>query len=70
MNSGGLIARFAGAWFCACFLVLVAEIATFAQAGRGTISGAVTDPALSRTKLRQLWQRQWCARLGLSCGRL
>jgi hypothetical protein len=45
MNSGGLIARFAGAWFCACFLVLVAEIATFAQAGRGTISGVVTDPA-------------------------
>jgi len=45
MNSRDLIARFARACFCACFLVFVAEIATLGQAGRGTISGTVTDPA-------------------------
>jgi hypothetical protein len=45
MKSRGFVAGFARAWFCACFFVFIAEIATFAQAGRGTISGAVTDPA-------------------------
>ncbi|HXY10739.1 MAG TPA: TonB-dependent receptor [Terriglobales bacterium] len=45
MNSPGFITGLARAWFWACFLVLVAEIATLAQAGRGTISGTVTDPA-------------------------
>src|SRR5439155_7086887 len=31
--------------FCACLFILLAAIATFAQAGRGSISGTVTDPS-------------------------
>ncbi|HXW91432.1 MAG TPA: carboxypeptidase-like regulatory domain-containing protein [Terriglobales bacterium] len=45
MNSRCSITGFARFCFCACFLVLVAAIAGFAQAGRGTISGTVNDPA-------------------------
>jgi Carboxypeptidase regulatory-like domain len=45
MKLRGFVARFARAWFCACFFVFLAEIALFAQAGRGTISGTVTDSA-------------------------
>ncbi|HTS59341.1 MAG TPA: carboxypeptidase-like regulatory domain-containing protein [Terriglobales bacterium] len=45
MKSRGFVAGYARVWFCACFFVCVAEIATFAQAGRGTISGTVTDQA-------------------------
>src|ERR1700751_2070503 len=30
--------------FCVCFLLLFAAVSTLGQAGRGTISGLVTDP--------------------------
>ena len=43
MNSLGFIARRGPTCFCACFLIFFAGTA-FAQAGRGGISGTVTDP--------------------------
>lgn len=43
MNSRGFVTRSARVCFCACFFLLFAEVAGFAQAGRGTISGTVTD---------------------------
>src|SRR5208337_1653117 len=44
MNSRGLITGSARVCFCACFLIFFAGTAAFAQAGRGSISGTVTDP--------------------------
>jgi hypothetical protein len=44
MNSRGLFAGSARACFLACFVVLLAGMSAFAQAGRGSISGTVTDP--------------------------
>src|SRR5689334_5283808 len=37
-NIGSVLAR------CACFLIFVSAIAAFGQAGRGSISGTITDP--------------------------
>ena len=42
MNSRGLISR-STLWFCGVFF-LFAGMAAFAQAGRGSISGTITDP--------------------------
>jgi hypothetical protein len=44
MNSRGLIARSAVSYLCACFVLLLAATSALAQAGRGSISGTVTDP--------------------------
>ena len=44
MNSQGFIVRSGRTFFCACFLLFFADVAAFAQAGRGSISGTVTDP--------------------------
>lgn len=45
MNARGF--RTSGVWMslCACFLIFFASSAAFAQAGRGSISGTVTDPS-------------------------
>jgi hypothetical protein len=43
MNSRGFLTGFARSWLFAFFLIFSAEIATFAQAGRGSISGTITD---------------------------
>jgi hypothetical protein len=45
MNSWSLVAGSARAWLCICLVTLFAGTSAFAQAGRGTISGTVTDPA-------------------------
>ena len=44
MNSLGFVRRRGRSCFCACFLVFFAGMAAFGQAGRGSISGTVTDP--------------------------
>ncbi len=44
MNSLGLVAGKARLWFCVCFVLVFAATSAFAQAGRGGISGTVTDP--------------------------
>jgi hypothetical protein len=44
MNSRGFVAGSARLCFSVCFLILFAGISAFAQAGRGSISGLVTDP--------------------------
>jgi len=44
MNSRGPITASARSCFCVCFLIFFAATAAFAQAGRGSISGTVTDP--------------------------
>jgi hypothetical protein len=44
MNSQGFVAGCARACFCACFVILLAAISAFAQAGRGGVSGTVSDP--------------------------
>ena len=36
--------RFVQEWLCVWILILCASEATFAQAGRGSVSGLVTDP--------------------------
>ena len=43
MNSRVLVAGSARAFFSACFVILFAAM-SFAQAGRGSVSGTVTDP--------------------------
>jgi carboxypeptidase family protein len=45
MNSRGFISKTACSCFCVCFLIFFAETAAFAQAGRGSISGTITDPS-------------------------
>jgi len=44
MNSRGLVAGSARSCFYACLVILLAGVSAFAQAGRGSISGTVTDP--------------------------
>jgi len=44
MNSRRFITGSARSCFCACFFVFFAGISAFAQAGRGAISGTVSDP--------------------------
>ncbi len=43
MNSLGFVTGSARAWFCTCFVILLAGLSAFAQAGRGSISGTVSD---------------------------
>jgi hypothetical protein len=45
MNSRGFIAGGARSCFCACFFILFVAMSAFSQAGRGTITGTVTDPS-------------------------
>ena len=45
MNSRGFISKTVCFCFCACFLIFFAGLAAFGQAGRGSISGTVTDPS-------------------------
>jgi Carboxypeptidase regulatory-like domain len=44
MNSRGFVAGGARSCFAACLMILLAGICAFAQAGRGGISGTITDP--------------------------
>jgi carboxypeptidase family protein len=44
MNSHGFIPGSARSCFCVCFFILFAGMVAFAQAGRGGVSGTVTDP--------------------------
>ena len=44
MNSWTYVARGARSYFCACLVILFAAVSAFAQAGRGSISGTVSDP--------------------------
>ena len=44
MNSHGFITNCARSCFCTCVLLVLAAVAAFGQAGRGSISGTVTDP--------------------------
>ena len=44
MNSRGFISGRARSCFGVCFLILFAAVVAFSQAGRGGISGTVTDP--------------------------
>jgi len=44
MNSLGFASGRARSCFCVCFLVLFASLTAFGQAGRGSISGTITDP--------------------------
>src|SRR5271170_6101687 len=44
MNSRGLVAGIARSCLGACLVILLADISAFAQAGRGSVSGTVTDP--------------------------
>jgi len=45
MNSLAFITGRGRSYFCACFLILFSAIAAFGQAGRGSVSGTVTDPS-------------------------
>jgi hypothetical protein len=45
MNSVSSITGRARSRWCTCFLILCAGVAAFGQAGRGSISGTVTDPS-------------------------
>lgn len=45
MNPLDFIRNRACSHFCVCLLILASAMAAFAQAGRGTISGTVSDPA-------------------------
>lgn len=45
MNPQVFVMGRARSYFCACFLILFAAAVALAQAGRGSISGTVTDPA-------------------------
>ena len=44
MNSRVFVTGSARSCICACLVILFAGIAAFAQAGRGSVSGTVTDP--------------------------
>ena len=44
MNSWAYVAASARSYFCACLVILLAGVSAFAQAGRGSISGTVSDP--------------------------
>ena len=44
MNSRHFVGGSARSCFCACLIILFAAISAFAQAGRGSVSGTVTDP--------------------------
>ncbi len=44
MNARGLVAGWARAKFLACFLILAAGGSALAQAGRGSVSGTISDP--------------------------
>src|SRR4029077_2515403 len=44
MNSRGFVAGGARSCLAACLMILLAGISAFAQAGRGGISGTITDP--------------------------
>src|ERR1700719_600030 len=45
MNSREFIAGSARSCFCACLFILLVTMSAFSQAGRGTITGTVTDPS-------------------------
>jgi len=44
MNSRGVFSGSVRACWLACFLIFVTGVSAFAQAGRGSISGTITDP--------------------------
>ena len=44
MNAWGFSSGTIRSWFCVCFLIFCVGTLALAQAGRGSVSGTVTDP--------------------------